>query len=113
MRVLRFTSFVHRFLPVCSSAMARDAKAVSAWDFDRIIPCHGVSTLVKSHPEKFNLLKILLHQDTIETDARKAWDTAYARFLSIPDPAPAPTPAPVAEIAAEISAEPAPMAITA
>lgn len=25
--------------------MARDAKAVAKWDFERIIPCHGVSTL--------------------------------------------------------------------
>jgi hypothetical protein len=23
------------------SAMSRDAKVVSAWDFDRLIPCHG------------------------------------------------------------------------
>ena len=26
-------------------AMKRDAKAVAAWDFERIIPCHGVSLL--------------------------------------------------------------------
>jgi len=106
-RVPRFVTLVHRSLPVYSSAMAKDAKAVSAWDFERIIPCHGVSTLAKSHPEKFNSLNVLLHQNTIEKDAKKAWDTAYARFLSIPDPTPAPTPAPVAEIAAEISEEPA------
>lgn len=24
-------------------AMRRDARAVAEWDFDRIIPCHGVS----------------------------------------------------------------------
>ena len=27
------------------SAMARDAHTVAGWDFDRIIPCHGVSFL--------------------------------------------------------------------
>ncbi|KAJ3558084.1 hypothetical protein NM688_g1123 [Phlebia brevispora] len=41
-------------------AMRRDAKKVSEWEFDRIIPCHG---------------------DVIETDAKKAWTTAFARYL--------------------------------
>ncbi len=27
--------------------MKRDARTVSGWDFDRIIPCHGVSFLVR------------------------------------------------------------------
>jgi len=66
------------------AAMAKDAKAVAAWDFERIIPCHG---------------------DTIETDAKKAWESVYAKFLTTLDPAPAPAPT----IAAEISTEHAPI----
>ncbi|KIM42147.1 hypothetical protein M413DRAFT_409255 [Hebeloma cylindrosporum] len=41
-------------------AMRRDAKTVSGWDFDRIIPCHG---------------------DVIETDGKKAWNDAFRFFL--------------------------------
>jgi glyoxylase-like metal-dependent hydrolase (beta-lactamase superfamily II) len=41
-------------------AMKRDAKAVAAWDFDRIIPCHG---------------------DVIEKFGKKAWEQVYANFL--------------------------------
>ncbi|THH01291.1 hypothetical protein EW026_g1387 [Hermanssonia centrifuga] len=43
------------------NAMKRDAQTVSEWDFERIIPCHG---------------------DVIEEDARKAWASAYTRYLS-------------------------------
>lgn len=57
------------------SAMTRDAKAVNEWDFERIIPCHG---------------------DTIETDAKRAWASVYAKFLSTPDPTSA-APAPASE----------------
>ncbi|KZT50589.1 hypothetical protein CALCODRAFT_488587 [Calocera cornea HHB12733] len=42
------------------AAMARDAKTVAAWDFDRIIPCHG---------------------DVIEGKGKEAWTTAYSNFL--------------------------------
>ncbi|KAL0955753.1 hypothetical protein HGRIS_001968 [Hohenbuehelia grisea] len=42
-------------------AMRRDAKTVSAWDFERIIPCHG---------------------DVIEKEAKKAWDEAYSKYLT-------------------------------
>lgn len=48
------------FVSVLFSAMARDAKKVAAWDFDRIIPCHGVSALVKSYSDKSSSLKISL-----------------------------------------------------
>jgi hypothetical protein len=41
--------------------MKRDAKAVAAWDFDRIIPCHG---------------------DVIEKFGKKAWEQVYANFLT-------------------------------
>ncbi|PPQ73721.1 LOW QUALITY PROTEIN: hypothetical protein CVT26_010852 [Gymnopilus dilepis] len=41
-------------------AMRRDAKTVSNWDFDRIIPCHG---------------------DVIETNGKVAWNKVYKFFL--------------------------------
>jgi len=41
-------------------AMRRDAKIVSGWDFDRIIPCHG---------------------DVIETNGKAAWNAVYKYFL--------------------------------
>jgi len=43
------------------AAMTRDAKTVLAWAPERIIMCHG---------------------DVIETDATKAWATAYSKYLS-------------------------------
>ena len=43
-----------------TAEMKRDAKVVSGWDFDRIIPCHG---------------------DVIQKDGKKLWDAAYAWFL--------------------------------
>ncbi|KAJ7598648.1 hypothetical protein C8J56DRAFT_814806 [Mycena floridula] len=42
-------------------AMAKDAKTVAEWDFERIIMCHG---------------------DVIETDAKKAWKDAFASHLT-------------------------------
>jgi len=42
------------------SAMKRDVKVVSEWDFDRIIPCHG---------------------DVKETEGKKYWNDFYAKFL--------------------------------
>ncbi|KAF6744881.1 hypothetical protein DFP72DRAFT_890144 [Ephemerocybe angulata] len=47
-------------LGVDKEAMRRDAKTVSGWDFSRIIPCHG---------------------DVIETEAKKAWNTVFQKFL--------------------------------
>ncbi|KAM0750026.1 hypothetical protein T439DRAFT_326896 [Meredithblackwellia eburnea MCA 4105] len=41
--------------------MATAAKAVSDWDFDRVIPCHG---------------------DVIETGGKKAWNDTYEWFLN-------------------------------
>jgi len=67
-------------------AMARDAKAVAKWDFERIIPCHG---------------------DTIDTDAKRAWETVYAKFLSIPDPTPSTPPITDSPIPTGATAEPA------
>ncbi|KAJ8519453.1 hypothetical protein ONZ45_g3625 [Pleurotus djamor] len=42
-------------------AMKRDAGTVADWDFERIIMCHG---------------------DVIENEGKKAWTTAYSRYLS-------------------------------
>ncbi|KAJ3505916.1 hypothetical protein NLJ89_g7162 [Agrocybe chaxingu] len=57
-------SWVHRKfmggLAVDQEAMRRDAKIVSGWDFNRIIPCHG---------------------DVIEGDGKKAWNELYKDFL--------------------------------
>lgn len=44
------------------AAMARDAKTVASWDFERIIPCHG---------------------DVIEGKGKEAWTTAYANYLKV------------------------------
>jgi len=44
-----------------TEAMKRDARTVDGWDFERIIPCHG---------------------DVIETDAKKAWRSAFKHFLN-------------------------------
>ncbi|KAI0031317.1 hypothetical protein K488DRAFT_79119 [Vararia minispora EC-137] len=41
-------------------AMKRDAKTVSEWDFERIIPCHG---------------------DVIEKDGKIAWQSAFTHWL--------------------------------
>jgi len=42
------------------AAMKRDVAAVSAWDFDRIIPCHG---------------------DVIETGGKEAWKKVMKKYL--------------------------------
>ncbi|KAJ7598658.1 hypothetical protein C8J56DRAFT_814825 [Mycena floridula] len=42
-------------------AMTRDAKTVAEWDFERVIMCHG---------------------DVIETDGKKAWASAYTKYLA-------------------------------
>lgn len=38
----------------------RDARIVSGWDFDRLIPCHG---------------------EVVETGAKKMWNDHYAWYL--------------------------------
>ncbi|CAA7269313.1 unnamed protein product [Cyclocybe aegerita] len=57
-------SWLHRKftggLAVDQDAMRRDAKIVSGWDFNRIIPCHG---------------------DIIEGDGKRAWNDLYKEFL--------------------------------
>lgn len=40
--------------------MTRDVAVVSAWDFDRLIPCHG---------------------DVIETGAKQVWLDAFKSFV--------------------------------
>jgi hypothetical protein len=45
---------------VLRSAMARDTKVVAAWDFDRLIPCHG---------------------DVVETGAKQVWLDAFKTYL--------------------------------
>ena len=35
--------WIQRLDDFLARAMKRDARTVSGWDFDRIIPCHGVS----------------------------------------------------------------------
>ncbi|KAF4581266.1 hypothetical protein EYR40_002852 [Pleurotus pulmonarius] len=43
-------------------AMMQDARTVAEWDFERVIPCHG---------------------DVIETEGKKAWVTAYSKYLKL------------------------------
>ncbi|KAK7683457.1 hypothetical protein QCA50_013290 [Cerrena zonata] len=45
---------------VDKEAMKRDARTVAAWDFERIIPCHG---------------------DVIEKNGKKAWTSVYEWYL--------------------------------
>ncbi|KAH9941107.1 uncharacterized protein BXZ73DRAFT_98318 [Epithele typhae] len=58
-----YNKFHHNFvwsLGVDKEVMARDARTVAEWDFERVIPCHG---------------------DVIEKEGNKAWRTVYARYL--------------------------------
>ena len=59
--------------------MRRDARKVSSWDFNRIIPCHGVSSNRVLFNQAFSEKKYI--QDVIETDAKSAWDTVYRKYL--------------------------------
>ncbi|GAA5991406.1 hypothetical protein JCM11641_004622 [Rhodosporidiobolus odoratus] len=52
--------FLRHMLSKDHKEMERQARRVSAWDFDRIIPCHG---------------------DVIETEGKKAWNDTYRWFL--------------------------------
>lgn len=47
--------------PHPQSEFTASSKLVAAWDFDRMIPCHG---------------------DVMETGAKKAWTDTYADILS-------------------------------
>lgn len=58
--------------------MKRDAKTVASWDFDRIIPCHGVSTEKNTLANRGRLRRL---QDVIERGGNKAWRTAYQFFI--------------------------------
>ncbi|KAI6159117.1 hypothetical protein EDD17DRAFT_1702641 [Pisolithus thermaeus] len=58
--------------------MKRDARTVASWDFDRIIPCHGVSN---NRFHAFMLATYRRIQDVIERDGNKAWREAYKFFI--------------------------------
>ena len=58
--------------------MKRDVKSVAEWDFERIIPCHGVRATAPLHP--IILLTVSL-QDVIEKDGNKAWREAFKWYL--------------------------------
>lgn len=58
-------------------AMRRDAKTVADWDFDRIIPCHGVRARAR---RRYTLTHIIL-QDVLETRGNDAWRAAYTHWL--------------------------------
>ena len=59
--------------------MREDAKTVASWDFERIIPCHGVSLHIR--------LKIIasidsyIFKDVIEGKGHEAWVAAYSIYL--------------------------------
>jgi hypothetical protein len=58
--------------------MARDAKTVAGWDFDRIIPCHGVSV----HGEGcLSGVTVFYFQDVIESGGKAAWCEAFKWYL--------------------------------
>ena len=58
--------------------MKRDAKTIAGWDFERIIPCHGVRAIVALHPI---IRSNSFSQDVIEKDGKKAWREAYKWYL--------------------------------
>ena len=58
--------------------MKRDVKTVAEWNFERVIPCHGVRTIIalpRSFANHFS-------QDVIEKDGNKAWREAYKWYLN-------------------------------
>ena len=60
--------------------MKRDVKTVDSWDFDRIIPCHGV----RAHPSLARIECIYAaccSQDVIEKDGKAAWREAYKWYF--------------------------------
>ncbi|KAH8116183.1 hypothetical protein DFH11DRAFT_1266963 [Phellopilus nigrolimitatus] len=66
-------------------AMRRGARTVAGWDFDRVIPCHGVRTRFAVSFEKrrriSDFLRSRIGQDTIETGGKRAWEAAYKLYL--------------------------------
>lgn len=58
-------------------AMKKDARTVASWDIEKIIPCHGVSTLRWMIPISANW-----KQDVIESKGDEAWRAAYRGFLN-------------------------------
>ena len=77
-----FSNFLRWF-----RAMKRDAKTVAGWDFERIIPCHGVrlryfKIVIWNHCVYFILyFSLFVTQDVIETNAKQTWRDAYKYFL--------------------------------
>lgn len=55
--------------------MTRDVRAVAAWKFDRIIPCHGVRHTFYNNSE-LNVVK-----DVIESGGKAAWAAGFSSFL--------------------------------
>lgn len=60
--------------------MKEDVKTVIGWDFTRIVPCHGACITLAYH--EYELLILILKQDVIEVDAKKAWKDAYKVYLN-------------------------------
>lgn len=58
--------------------MRRDAMTVANWDFDRIIPCHGVRKTVM----RIYVTSDHFWQDVIETDGNKSWRALYSAFIN-------------------------------
>jgi hypothetical protein len=58
--------------------MKQDVEAVNAWDFDRIITCHGVST---HSPDRSTYTYVTLFQNVIETGGKEAWKSAFENYL--------------------------------
>jgi len=56
--------------------MKRDARTVASWDFERIIPCHGVGDSFV-----WPWLKAHCFQDVIEGKGKDAWMDAYKFYL--------------------------------
>ena len=66
--------------------MKRDVRTVAGWDFERIIPCHGVRA---SAADGFCIAIVRLvltpphhnPQDVIEKEGKAAWKAAYGWYL--------------------------------
>jgi len=60
--------------------MRRDVRTVANWDFDRIIPCHGVSRILVTTTVAV-IERLPFYQDVIETGGKKAWEDVYKLYL--------------------------------
>jgi len=56
--------------------MKQDARTVASWDFERIIPCHGVGASFV-----YPWLKAHHFQDVIEGKGKDAWMDVYKFYL--------------------------------